>query len=76
MGQQCCSGGNEDARELNSQKLRAHKGEHPNQDSEWHQNHAAITMQRHFKGLITRRAIREQYGFVAKTHNMHNPTYT
>ena len=75
MGQTCC-GANGDEKELNSQKLRAVKGDPTNQDPEYQQNHAALTMQRYFKGMMARRAIREQHGFVAKTHMMANPTYT
>jgi hypothetical protein len=36
-------------------------------DPEKLETHAAITMQRYFRGIVTRRAIKEQYGFEAKT---------
>ncbi len=34
------------------------------------EQYAALTLQKHFKGLITRRAIKAQYGFEARTHLM------
>jgi hypothetical protein len=58
MGQTCCSGTG-DEKELNSQKLRAVKGDPTNQDPEYQQAHAALTMQRYFKGMMARRAIKE-----------------
>jgi len=41
-------------------------------------NKAAVTLQAHFKGLMTRRAIKEQYGFEAITNMRHDDpnTYT
>lgn len=75
MGQTCC-GANGDEKELNSQKLRAVKGESAHHDPEYTQNHAVVTIQRFMRGQITRKIMREQYGFVAKTHLMPHATYT
>ena len=75
MGQTCC-GANGDEKELNAGKLRVARGDPTNQDPVYQESKAAETMQRYFKGMMTRRLIREQHGFVAKTHMMAHPTYT
>ena len=75
MGQTCC-GANGDEKELNSQKLRAVRGETEYQDPEAAQNAAVVTIQRYMRGQITRRIMRDQYGFVAKTHMLPHATYT
>ena len=65
MGQTCCGNKPDDA-ELNAHKTQGHRGERQNFDPEKQENGAAITMQRYFKGLMTRRFIKAQYGFEAK----------
>jgi hypothetical protein len=58
MGQTCC-GTKPDDIELNAQKTQGVRGERSNFDPEKSQDNAVITMQRYFKGIITRRAIKE-----------------
>ena len=65
MGQTCCGTKPDDA-ELNAHKTQGVRGESKQYDPEQEENRAALTMQRYFKGLITRRAIKAQYGFEAK----------
>ena len=75
MGQTCC-GTKPDETELNAQKTQGARGERTNYDPDKAENDAALTMQRYFKGLITRRAIKAQYGFEAKHTAFAMPTYT
>ena len=57
MGQTCC-GTKPDETELNAHKTQGVKGERNNFDPENVEKNAAVTMQRYFRGLITRRAIK------------------
>ena len=75
MGQTCCGTKPDDA-ELNAQKTQGVRGERSNFDPENIEKNAAICMQRYFRGIITRRAIKEQYGFEAKHTAFATPTYT
>lgn len=75
MGQTCC-GTKPDDTELNAQKTQGVRGERSNFDPEKNQDNAALTMQRYFRGLMTRRAIKAQYGFEAKHVAFATPTYT
>lgn len=65
MGQTCC-GTKPDETELNAQKTQGARGERNNYDPEKQESEAAKTMQRYFRGIITRRAIKAQYGFEAR----------
>lgn len=75
MGQTCC-GSKLDEAELNGQKTQNARGERNNFDPEKSQDQAVLTMQRYFRGLMTRRAIKAQYGFEAKHTAFAMPTYT
>ena len=75
MGQTCC-GSNTVEAELNSQKMQGAKGEQKNFDPEKNEKNAALVMQRYFRGLMTRRAVKAQYGFEAKHTAFAQPTYT
>ena len=73
MGQTCCGTKQEEAELLN--KMGGVKGERQNYDPELNEKLAALTIQRYFKGLMTRRAIKEMYGFEAKHTAFAMPTY-
>lgn len=75
MGQTCC-GTKPDEIELNAQKTQNARGERSNFDPEKSQDEAVLTIQRYFKGMVTRRAIKAQYGFEAKHTAFAMPTYT
>lgn len=45
-------------------------------DPEAEKTQAVITMQRYWKGIITRRIVREQYGFVARASLPQQQLYT
>jgi hypothetical protein len=75
MGQTCC-GTKPDDLELNSHKTQGVRGERNNFDPEKQENFAAVTIQRYFKGLMTRRVIKARYGFEAKHTAFAMPTYT
>ena len=75
MGQACC-GTKPDEIELNAQKTQNARGERSNFDPEKSQDEAVLTIQRYFKGMVTRRAIKAQYGFEAKHTAFAMPTYT
>ena len=75
MGQTCC-GTKPDEIELNAQKTQNARGERSNFDPEKSQDDAVLTIQRYFKGMVTRRAIKAQYGFEAKHTAFSMPTYT
>jgi hypothetical protein len=65
MGQTCC-GNNLEDHELNYGKAQTAKGDNKNFDPEVQEKEAIVTIQRYFKGMVTRRIIKEQYGFEAK----------
>jgi len=75
MGQACC-GTKPDEAELNAHKTQGVRGERTNFDPEKAEGHAALTMQRYFRGLITRRAVKAKYGFEAKNTAFAQPSYT
>lgn len=75
MGQTCC-GTKPDEIELNAQKTQNARGERSNFDPEKSQDEAVLTIQRYFKGMVTRRAIKAKYGFEAKHTAFAMPTYT
>lgn len=72
MGQTCC-GTKPDDNELNYHKTQNAKGEARTFDPETTQNQATVTIQRYFKGMITRRIVKEQYGFEAKHTQLYQP---
>ena len=75
MGQTCC-GGTPEGHEMNN-KLQKPQGETKFAgDPEAQKNQAVITMQRYWKGVITRRIVREQYGFVARAALPQQQLYT
>lgn len=51
---------------MNAHKTQGVRGERAHFDPEKAEGQAALTMQRYFRGLITRRAIKAKYGFEAK----------
>ena len=57
MGQTCC-GTKPDETELDGWKTQGARGERNNFDPEKLEKNAALTMQRYFRGLITRKAIK------------------
>ena len=75
MGQTCC-GTKPDETELNAAKTQGVRGERSDFDPEKTENRAAMTMQRYFRGLMTRRAVKVKYGFEAKHTAFAQPTYT
>jgi len=54
MGQTCC-GTKPDETELNAHKTQGVRGERSNFDPEKSENTAILTMQRYFRGVMTRR---------------------
>ncbi len=75
MGQTCC-GTKPDETELNAQKTQGVRGELQNYDPEKQEKVAVLTMQRYFRGIMTRRVIKAKYGFEAKHTAFAMPTYT
>ena len=65
MGQTCC-GTKPDDPELNYGKTKGVKGDSLAFDPEKTETNAVICLQKHFRGYITRRAVREMYGFEAR----------
>lgn len=65
-----------DEAELNAHKTQGARGERTNFDPEKQESNAALTMQRYFRGLMTRRAIKAQYGFESKNTAFAMPSYT
>ena len=76
MGQACCNT-NLEEKELNDYRTQGVRGERQAYDPEQAETQAALTMQRYWKGHLARLAVRQQYGFVAKTHTQYtNQMYT
>ena len=78
MGQTCC-GGTPDHHELNASRLQKPQGDGKSLDDVARTLKAVLTVQRIWRGMITRRIMKEQYGFVTRGGmgaNHRTPIYT
>jgi hypothetical protein len=68
----CCASNERPENELNTNPTTRTdlKSSGPPADESAQTEYAALTLQKHFKGMLTRRAIKQQYGFEARTHLM------
>ena len=65
MGNTCC-GSTPDGAELNYNKQKQVLGDNDTLDAEAQKEQATLIIQKYYRGIITRKIMREQYGFEAR----------